>query len=213
MLAGAYLEALDEARENDQQDERRAQPDHQRGGQRGESSPGGIREQADSDQDHEHGHDPVGGDASGHIGVADAIDEAPLAQQQLVEVEPVVDSQQRGEGRRQDGKMADGPCREQQVLESRSRRIEARDDQDHQDHDSQQPAPDESVEGEGKDVERDILVPDRILDVERFLVEEGQDGLPLPRGDPAEEEAEQEDPQQGEDGRRRAYQPLADADR
>ena len=109
--------------------------------------------------------------------------------------------------------MADGPRRKQQVLESGSRGIESRDDENHQDHDTKQPAPDESVEGEGKDVERHIFVPDRILDVERLLVEEGQDGLPLPRRDPAEQQAEQDDAEQGEDGGRRGDQALADADR
>jgi len=103
LLAGGDLEPLDNPWEDDQQDESRTEPDNQSGGQRGESRPGGIGEQANGDQDHQHRHDPVGGNAGGHIGIADAKDESPLAQEQLVEVEAVVDGQQRGKGRRQDG--------------------------------------------------------------------------------------------------------------
>ena len=213
MRAGVDLEPLDDAGKNDQQDECRAEPDNQGGGQRSESGPGGIREQADGDQDHQHRHDPVGGNAGGHIGVADAKDEAPFAQQQLVQVEPVVDREQCRKGRRQHRKMTDGPSGKQQVLESGSRRVEACDDEDHQDHHTQEPAPQEAVEGKGKDVEGHILVPDRILDVERLLIEEGQDGLPLARGDLPEQEAEQKDTEQAEDGRRCGHQALPDADR
>ena len=213
LLAGRHLEPLDNAGEDDEQNECRAEPDNEGSGQRGESGPRGIREEADRDEDHQHRHDPVGGNAGGHIGVADAKDEAPFAQQQFVQVEPVVDREQRGKGRRQHRKMTDGASWEQQVLESGSRRVEACNDEDHQDHDTQEPAPHEAVEGKGKDVEGHILVPDRILDVERLLIEEGQDGLPLARGDLPEQEAEQKDTEQAEDGRRCGHQALPDADR
>ena len=109
--------------------------------------------------------------------------------------------------------MAHRPGGKQKVLEPGPRGIDDDRDQHHQDDHTQEPAPDETVEGEGKDVEGHILVPDRILDVERLLVEKGEDRLPLTRRDPAEEQAEQNHDQQGKKRGGRAQQALADADR
>ena len=56
-------------------------------------------------------------------------------------------------------------------------------------------------------------MPDRVLDVEGLLIKERQNRFPLAGGHPAEDQAEQEYGEQGQDGRRRGQRPLADADR
>ena len=101
LLAGRHLEALNDAREDDQQDERRPEPGDQRRGQQREARPARIDQQADGNQHHQHRHDPVGRDTSGHVRIPHAVDEAAPAQQELVEVEPVMDGEQQGKGRRQ----------------------------------------------------------------------------------------------------------------
>ena len=109
--------------------------------------------------------------------------------------------------------MADGSGWKRQGLQPDARAIQAAHDQDHQDHDREQPPPEESVEGEGEDVIAHVLVPDRVRDPERFLIQVGQGRLPLPRGDPAEEQPEENDDQEGKDRSGRCQLTLPDANR
>ena len=212
-LAGLDLELLDEAREHDGQEEGGAQPHHEGCRQRGETRAGGIDEQAGCDQHHQHRHDPVGRDSGGDVGGADPVDEAALAQQQFVEVQLVMDGPECGKDRGQDREVADRARRQLQALETGSRKVDAGDHQHHEDDHAQQPTPQQTVEGEGEDVERNVPMPDRILHVEGLLVEERQDRLPLSGPDLAEEEAKKEDHEQGEDGGGRRQWALPDADR
>ena len=124
-----------------------------------------------------------------------------------------MDRPERGKDGGKHREVAHRTGRQLQALEARSRGVDAGDHQDHEDQHAQQPAPQQSVEGEGEDVERNIPMPDRILQVEGFLIEEREDGLPLSGRDPSEEEAKKKDEKQGEDGGGRGQWALPDADR
>ena len=80
-LAGRHLESLDDAGKDHDQDESSAQPGDQSSGERRKTCPGGVDQQADGDQHHQHRHDPVGRNAGREVRVADAVDEAALAKQ------------------------------------------------------------------------------------------------------------------------------------
>ena len=124
-----------------------------------------------------------------------------------------MDGPECGKDRGQDREVADRARRQLQALETGSRKVDAGDHQHHEDDHAQQPTPQQTVEGEGEDVERNVPMPDRILHVEGLLVEERQDRLPLSGPDLAEEEAKKEDHEQGEDGGGRRQWALPDADR
>ena len=118
-LTRRHLKSLDDARKDHEQDECRPQPGDERYRQRRQSPNRRVGQQPDGDQRHQDHHDPVRGNASRGIGVANPVDElAPTpGQQQLIQIEPVVDGEQRGEDGGQHREVSHRPRRQDQILE------------------------------------------------------------------------------------------------